>query len=77
MKVKRWIRSGELDPAMTTQEEIIEACGNILDHNCAYDLLGDVLIEGDDGKFYVVTVEAVISEANAEYVKDVLKEEEE
>lgn len=77
LKVKRWLRNGEVDPNCTTQDEIIASCGNLLDHACSHDILGEVLFEATDGKVYVVTVEAVIAEANPTYVRDVLKEIEE
>lgn len=76
-RVKRWLRSGELNSNCTTQDEILESCGDLLDSACSHDILGEVLFEATDGKVYVVTVEAVIAEANPEYVKDVLKEIEE
>lgn len=66
VKVKRWIRSGELDERYTDQDDILDDCGR----------LGEVMFEGEDGKMYVITVEAVISEANPDYVKDVLTAEE-
>jgi hypothetical protein len=37
--------------------------------------LGDVLFQATDGKYYVITVEALIQEANPDYVTEVLKEE--
>ena len=77
MKIKKWIRTGELDPCITDSEGIIEAAGAALDKNCAYDILGEVMFEADDGKYYVVNVEASILEANPEYVKQVLEEDEE
>ena len=77
IKIKRWVRSGELNNSHTTSEEVLDECGHVLDHNGACDILGDVLFEGEDGKYYVITVEAVISEAKPEYVKDILSEDEE
>ena len=77
MKIKKWIRTGELDPCITDSDGIIEAAGAALDRSCSYDILGEVMFEADDGKHYVVTVEAVIAEANPEYVKQVLEKDKE
>jgi hypothetical protein len=74
LKVKKWVRNGELEKCRT-QEQILEQCGRALDANCAYDILGDVLFQATDGKYYTVTVEAVVSPANPEYVKDILAED--
>lgn len=75
LKVKQWIRSGELNETNKDSKSILENCGRLLDKTCAHDILGEVVFEGDDGKYYVVTVEASISEGNPAYIKDVLNEE--
>lgn len=78
LKVKRWLRTGEIDPNCATEEdEIIACCGHLLDRACSHDILGELMFEADNGKIYVVTVEAMIAEANPEYAKDVLQEIEE
>lgn len=71
LRVKKWICTGELS-ACKTEKEIIEQCGRLLDRNCSGEILGEVLFKATNGKYYVVTVEAVIEEANPEYVKDAL-----
>jgi hypothetical protein len=75
IKVHKWIRSGELNSKNRTQASILAECGRALDKNNACDILGDVLYQATDGKYYVINVEAVIQEANPEYVTDVLNEE--
>jgi hypothetical protein len=78
IRVKKWIRSGELNPRNRTQASILYECGGLLDSACSHEILGgDVLFEGTDGKHYVITVEAVIGRANPEYVKDILLEDKE
>lgn len=77
VKVKRWLRSGELDDSATTQEQILEQCGRLLDKSCSHEILGEVLFEGEDDGYYVVTVEALMQSANPEYVKFVQQEIEE
>lgn len=74
-RVRKWIRCGELSPSNTAIEDVIQNCGRALDHNGAPDILGDVLFQATNGKYYVINVEAIIQEANPEYVKDVLAEE--
>lgn len=69
MKITKWIRDGELSTPCGTTEELLERAGNLLDRMESHDMLGDILFVGEDGKTYVVTVEAVISEANPDYVK--------
>ena len=75
LKVKKWLRTGELSRSNKTQAALIEECGRALDKNNACDILGDVLFLATDGKYYVITVEALIQEANMEYVKDLISED--
>jgi hypothetical protein len=76
LKVKRWIYSGELDKSSRDKASILDNCGSLLDKSCSHEILGEVVFEGDDEKFYVITVEAVIAEGNPDYIKSVLEEEE-
>lgn len=77
LEVKRWLRTGELDENHTLQDDILDDCGRLLDKAYSHEILGEVMFEATDGKIYVINVEAMISEANPEYVKDVLNEIEE
>jgi hypothetical protein len=77
IRVKKWLRTGELNSRNRIQSSILEDCGRHLDRACSYDILGDVLFEGTDGKHYVITVEALIQEANPDYVKQILIEDKE
>ena len=70
LRVKKWISTGELVAELKTQEAILEACGRLLDASCSSEILGEVLFQATDGKYYVITVEALIGKANPEYVKD-------
>jgi hypothetical protein len=79
LRVKKWLSTGELVAELKTQGSILEACGRLLDTSCSHEILGEVLFQATDGKYYVITTEAVIGKANPEYVKDCLqriKEEE-
>jgi hypothetical protein len=73
--VKKWICSGKLDPSNNTIEDVLVNCARCLDKNCAHDILGDVVFLGDNGKYYSITVEAVIHEADMDYVKDLISED--
>jgi hypothetical protein len=73
IKVKKWIHSGELNNKNRTQASIINNCGRLLDDSCSHEILGEVLFLATDGKYYVITTEAVLGKANPEYVKDALE----
>ena len=75
IKVKRFISKGELDGLEQDTDDILESCANALDGCESHEILGTVLFEGNDGKFYTVTVEAVIGEADPEFVKETLAEQ--
>jgi hypothetical protein len=75
IRVKKWIRTGELNSRNRTQASILDNCGRLLDDACSHEILGEVVFLGTDGKYYVICVEAVIGVANPEYVKDLLSEE--
>lgn len=75
MKIQKWLRAGELETAeLTTTEKLLEACGEPLDRASVWDILGQPVFVGEDGKTYVVQVEAVIDEASPEYAQAVLEE---
>jgi hypothetical protein len=44
-----------------------------LDKAYTSEILGEVCFQATDNKFYTITVEAVIGEANPEYAKDCLE----
>jgi hypothetical protein len=75
LKVKKWLCTGELKGSPRTQRTILEQCGNLLDHACSYEILGLVMFQATDGKYYSVNVEAIIEEASPDLVKQVLEEE--
>ena len=76
MKIKRWILAGEV-PESDTTEELLQDAGRCLDKVNSFEIVGSILFEGEDGKYYVGEVEFVISEANPDYVKMCLEEEQE
>lgn len=77
MKITRFLRRGELGDDVPTVGDAIDGGGDILDEICAMDSLGDVVFECEDGKTYVLTFEAVVSEVNPQYFKDLLEEDSE
>jgi len=78
MNIKRWIRDGNEEfekQGLDDMEDILCAAGRLLDDADSHEIVGEVLFEGEDGKFYTGTVEFVIAEADPEYVKEALDEE--
>lgn len=74
IKIKKWISDGNAGLSimgLQDTNDLYEVCGHVLDNTCSWDIMGEVLFEGDDDKVYVLNVEAVISEANEEYVQEV------
>jgi hypothetical protein len=78
MKIKRWIEDGNdgLAEEVGTTEELLERAGAALDQHYSHEIMGEVLFEGEDGKVYVGTVEFVVAEANPDYVKMILEDDE-
>jgi secreted trypsin-like serine protease len=76
MKIKRWIHDGHdaLSKSVTDEDELLEAAADALNSACSWDIMGPILFEADDGKFYVGTVSFDISEAHPDYVKAELEE---
>jgi hypothetical protein len=73
--VKEWIESGELNPKNKRMNAILEDCAGLMDGSCACDILGGgILFKATNGKYYTITIEAVVGEASPEFVKDVLTE---
>ena len=75
MNPVEWLDSGELDTTRIKNEgDIYTQASALLDAANSTDILGRVLFKADDGKYYCVTVEAMLYEANPLWVKDVLEE---
>ena len=54
--------------------QIISQLGELLDDSNASDISGGgILFKATNGKFYTITVEALISEANPDFVKEALE----
>ena len=78
MNIKRFLTTGELDfPLPKNTDELREQAGDLLDASCSWDIMGQVVFEGDDGKFYVATVEVDVTEAHPQFLKQVMEEIEE
>ena len=74
IKIKRMIDAGELWDDACDTNDLLTSAGIVLDKACSNEILGRVLFEGKDGKFYTVTVQAVIDEVSKGFVEDVLQE---
>ena len=74
LKVKRLVEEGNLGPFKSVPEALDSACG-AMDSCESHEILGGgILFQGEDGKWYTITLEAVVSEASKEFVKDTLDE---
>lgn len=74
LQIREWLAAEHLPIDIFTTNELYESAQEILDNACAYDILGSVLFVGEDGKYYTMTVEAVLDEASESFVKSVLQE---
>jgi hypothetical protein len=74
-RIRRWISTGELAGEPKDVSELLERAARNLDRSCAYDILGDALFEGEDGKLYTCFVEAVIDEAAPEFAREIIERE--
>lgn len=74
IEVEEWVDTGELSGEEKDSDDIIDSCCNLLDGACAAEIIGPCVFKGKDGKFYCVTVEAVIGEASEDFVADLLEE---
>lgn len=75
LQIREWLAAEHLPIDIFTTNELYESAQEILDNACAYDILGSVLFVGEDGKYYTMTVEAVLDEASESFVKSVLQED--
>lgn len=53
---------------------ILKLCGNNLDSACSWDIQGQVVFKGSDGKWYTINTESIIGECTNEFITDVLSE---
>lgn len=72
MQIKRWLSSGGIPAGAVDTETVLHRAGRVLDTHATQELLGDILFEGEDGKFYAVFVEAVVTEVAEDHIHNVL-----
>lgn len=75
MTVAEIVEDGEvaLEEGMSV-DKILELCGENLDACCSWDIQGQILFKGSDGKWYTITTESTIDLAAPEFVSEVLAE---
>jgi len=75
IKIKRWIHDGNdtLSNSVNNTDELLEAAADSLDSACSWDIVGPILFMGEDGQYYVGTVDFSISKAHPDYVKQELE----
>ena len=83
MRIKRWIRDGGScesngfnSDGITTDNQLLDVAGRLLDKACSHDIVGQCIFVGENGRTYVGNVEFTVSEINPDYLREVLKEEE-
>ncbi len=74
MKIKQWLKAGELDGTERDTKELLTTLGGMLDAASVDAIVGPNLFEGSDVTYYTVVVEASIEVAGDEFVNDVLQE---
>lgn len=72
MNIKRFISTGELykPEELEDTDDLLVQAGRALDKSCTPDILGCVAFEGEDGKLYIINVDAVITEVDPEFIRD-------
>jgi hypothetical protein len=74
IEITGWVTTGEFDTPKTTND-LLEEAGEKLDSACAWDIVGENLFVGEDGKLYTASVEVVIEEAHQDFAKQVIEDE--
>lgn len=72
-KIKNWLADGNCnleEQGIETVEELLEAAGRLMDKAYAQDIVGHVIFEGEDGKFYKGTIQFVLDEMDDDEVKE-------
>lgn len=73
--VKKVISEGQLSiKPGTTQAELLDQACCALDSAESCEILGIVLFQATNGKCYTITVEAIIGEADKDFVKETIAE---
>jgi hypothetical protein len=76
LRVEQWLYSGCLSSGVervgVSFDEVLSDAGRLLDQGDACEIVGEVLFQGTDGQWYTLTVEAVIAQADPDYVRDSL-----
>jgi len=76
IKVLEWYETGELQSDLEDEDDILDGCGRALEKAYAHEILGGSvpMFKGTDGKIYVVTVNATISEAEPDFAEEAIEE---
>jgi hypothetical protein len=74
MKIKEWLRTGELEGTERDTKALLKVLGGMLDSESVDAIVGPNLFQGSDGRYYTVVVEASIEEASDDFVQDVLQD---
>jgi len=76
MKIKRFILCPDdfnlIDHPDT--DAVLDSVSMLMDRACANEIIGGLVFEGEDGKFYTGDIEFNIREADQDRVKNILKD---
>ena len=79
MKITEWLDEGNLSGNVHDEikdtDQLMEAAGRALDACYSHEIVGNVIFKGEDGEYYVMTVEAIIGKANPDFIREFLEEQ--
>lgn len=78
-RISQWIRIDDqladlIDKEDLTFQDLLNEAGGLLDEACSHEITGQCVFKADDERYYVGSVQFVISEANPDYVNDLIHE---
>jgi len=76
LKITKWLRTGTCANIgeSETVADLLGGAGRLLEKAYSGDIVGDILFQGEDGKYYAGSVEFNVYEADPEYVAECLAE---
>jgi hypothetical protein len=76
--IEEWIHDGyggDISDLCVTVHDLLEVAGRRLDKAYSHEIMGEILFKAEDGKYYVGHVEFTVDEANRDYLKRCLDEQ--
>lgn len=76
LRIKQFLFKGQTSGEATNVRDLLEELGRLLDKAYSHEIFGDVVFEAEDGIRYVATVEGVIGQVDAKYLRELQDAEE-